>query len=133
MIAREDNGILRGYDYNKSPKAFIRTTNDKASYGTCEQDNDVCTPNFKDVPKVEQIDTTSVKVSWRDTVTNLECGENFMVKTMNAENIEEYKLSFQLPISQFSYIVNHLESNKAYKFQVTRKILELPKIFIFLR
>ena len=119
MIAREDNGILRGYDYNKSPKAFIRTTNDKASYGTCEQDNDVCTPNFKDVPKVEQIDTTSVKVSWRDTVTNLECGENFIVKTMNAVNIQEYKLSIHLPISQFSYIVNDLDSNKAYKFQVT--------------
>ena len=76
MIAREDKGILLGYDYNKSPKAFIRTTNDKASYGTCEQDNDVCTPTFKDVPMVEQIDTTSVKVSWPDTVTNLECGEN---------------------------------------------------------
>ena len=133
MFAREEKGIL-GIDYNKSPKAFIRATNDKGSYGTCEEhDSDVCIPTFKDVPMVEQIDTTSVKVSWPDTVTNLECGDNFMVKTMNAENIQEYKLSIHLPISQFSYIVNDLDSNKAYKFQVTwEKYLSFLKSSLFL-
>ena len=76
-------------------------------------------PGFKDAPLVQQVTLTSVKVSWGGLVTRAECADQFIVKSWNARNPNDYKMSDLLPLTQFSYIVTDLVPNQDYVFQVT--------------
>ena len=77
-------------------------------------------PGFKDAPLVEQVTLTSVKVTWKGLVTRIECADQFIVKSWNKRNPNDYKMSDLLPLNQFSYIVTDLVPNQDYVFQVTK-------------
>lgn len=78
-------------------------------------------PGFKDAPLVQQVTLTSVKVTWHGLVTRAECADQFIVKSWNARNPNDYKMSDLLPLSQFSYIVTDLVPNQDYVFQAVAR------------
>ena len=75
-------------------------------------------PGFTRAPTVEQVTLTSVRVSWAGTVTRIECADQFIVKSWNRRNPNDYMMSDLLPLDQFSYIVTDLVPNQDYVFQV---------------
>ena len=75
-------------------------------------------PGFSAPPKVEQISLTSVRVSWEGLVTRIDCADQFIVKSWNARNPNDYQMSDLLPVTQFSYTVTDLVPNQNYVFQV---------------
>ena len=76
-------------------------------------------PGFSAPPKVDQITLTSVRVSWEGLVTRIDCADQFIVKSWNARNPNDYQMSDLLPVTQFSYTVTDLVPNQNYVFQVT--------------
>ena len=78
-------------------------------------------PGFSAPPKVEQISLTSVRVSWEGLVTRIDCADQFIVKSWNARNPNDYQMSDLLPVTQFSYTVTDLVPNQNYVFQVHQK------------
>eukprot|EP00090_Calanus_glacialis_P044548 TRINITY_DN7958_c0_g1_i1.p1 TRINITY_DN7958_c0_g1~~TRINITY_DN7958_c0_g1_i1.p1 ORF type:complete len:303 (+),score=54.31 TRINITY_DN7958_c0_g1_i1:436-1344(+) len=78
-------------------------------------------PGFKDAPLVQQVTLTSVKVSWHGLVTRAECADQFIVKSWNRRNPNDYKMSDLLPLNQFSYIVTDLVPNQDYVFQAVAR------------
>jgi len=78
-------------------------------------------PGFKDAPLVEQVTLTSVKVTWKGLVTRIECADQFIVKSWNKRNPNDYKMSDLLPLNQFSYIVTDLVPNQDYVFQAVAR------------
>jgi len=78
-------------------------------------------PGFKDAPLVEQVTLTSVKVSWLGLVTRIECADQFIVKSWNKRNPNDYKMSDLLPLTTFSYIVTDLVPNQDYVFQAVAR------------
>lgn len=75
-------------------------------------------PGFSAPPKVEQISLTSVRVSWEGLVTRIDCADQFIVKSWNKRNPNDYQMSDLLPVTQFSYTVTDLVPNQDYVFQV---------------
>jgi len=78
-------------------------------------------PGFKDSPLVSQVTLTSVKVTWQGLVTRSECADQFIVKSWNKRNPNDYKMSDLLPLNQFSYIVTDLVPNQDYVFQAVAR------------
>ena len=75
-------------------------------------------PGFRDAPLVQQVTLTSVEVSWHGLVTRIECADQFIVKSWNARNPNDYKMSDLLPLTTFSFVVTDLVPNQDYVFQV---------------
>ena len=48
-------------------------------------------PGFDGPPKVEQVDMTSVLVSWNGIVTRIDCADNFLIKSWDYMNPNDYK------------------------------------------
>jgi len=78
-------------------------------------------PGFSAPPKVEQISLTSVRVSWEGLVTRIDCADQFIVKSWNARNPNDYQMSDLLPVTQFSYTVTDLVPNQDYVFQAVAR------------
>lgn len=78
-------------------------------------------PGFTRAPTVEQVTLTSVRVSWAGTVTRIECADQFIVKSWNRRNPNDYMMSDLLPLDQFSYIVTDLVPNQDYVFQAVAR------------
>jgi len=78
-------------------------------------------PGFDRAPTVEQVSLTSVRVSWEGTVTRIECADQFIVKSWNLRNPNDYMMSDLLPLDQFSYIVTDLVPNQDYVFQTVAR------------
>eukprot|EP00092_Neocalanus_flemingeri_P021702 GFUD01023540.1.p1 GENE.GFUD01023540.1~~GFUD01023540.1.p1 ORF type:complete len:268 (-),score=74.64 GFUD01023540.1:180-983(-) len=78
-------------------------------------------PGFKDSPLVQQVTLTSVKVTWAGLVTRAECADQFIVKSWNKRNPNDYKMSDLLPLNQFTYIVTDLVPNQDYVFQAVAR------------
>jgi len=78
-------------------------------------------PGFKDAPLVQQVTLTSVKVSWHGLVTRSECADQYIVKSWNIRNPNDYKMSDLLPLNQLSYIVTDLVPNQEYVFQAVAR------------
>jgi len=78
-------------------------------------------PGFSAAPKVEQISLTSVRVSWEGLVIRRECADQFIVKSWNARNPNDYQMSDLLPVTQFSFTVTDLVPNQNYVFQAVAR------------
>jgi len=78
-------------------------------------------PGFSSAPRVEQVTLTSVRVSWEGIVTRIECADQFIVKSWNARNPNDYQMSDLLPLSQFTYVVTDLVPNQNYVFQAVAR------------
>lgn len=78
-------------------------------------------PGFSTPPKVEQVTLTSVRVTWEGIVTRIECADQFIVKSWNARNPNDYQMSDLLPTTQFSYVVTDLVPNQNYVFQAVAR------------
>lgn len=78
-------------------------------------------PGFRDSPRVEQVTLTSVRVSWQGIVTRIECADQFIVKSWNKRNPNDYKMSDLLPLDQFSFVVTDLVPNQDYIFQAVAR------------
>jgi len=78
-------------------------------------------PGFSSAPRLEQVSLTSVRVSWHNIVTKIECADQFIVKSWNARNPNDYIMSNLLPLSQFTYVVTDLVPNQDYVFQVVAR------------
>jgi len=78
-------------------------------------------PGFSSAPRVEQVSLTSVRVSWHNIVTKIECADQFIVKSWNARSPNDYEMSNLLPLSQFTYVVTDLVPNQDYVFQVVAR------------
>jgi len=78
-------------------------------------------PGFREAPHVEQVTLTSVRVSWQGIVSRIECADQFIVKSWNQRNPNDYKMSDLLPLDQFVYIVTDLVPNQDYVFQAVAR------------
>jgi len=78
-------------------------------------------PGFSSAPRLEQVSLTSVRVNWHNIVTKIECADQFIVKSWNARNPNDYTMSNLLPLSQFTYVVTDLVPNQDYVFQVVAR------------
>lgn len=78
-------------------------------------------PGFSAAPNVEQITLTSVLVSWQGIATKVECADQFIVKSWNARNPNDYFMSDLLPTTQFTYVVTDLVPNQNYVFQAVAR------------
>ena len=76
-------------------------------------------PGFTGPPRVQQLSLTSVRVSWEGLVTRLDCADQFIVKSWNSHNPNDYQMSDLLPLTQFTHVVRDLLPNQDYVFQVT--------------
>merc|ERR1712080_567564 len=54
-------------------------------------------------------------------VTRIDCADQFIVKSWNARNPNDYQMSDLLPITQFSYTVTDLVPNQNYVFQAVAR------------
>ena len=59
-----------------------------------------------------------MRVSWEGLVIRRECADQFIVKSWNARNPNDYQMSDLLPVTQFSFTVTDLVPNQNYVFQV---------------
>lgn len=78
-------------------------------------------PGFTSPPRVQQVSLTSVRVDWLGLVTRIDCADQFIVKSWNVHNPNDYHMSDLLPLDQFSYIVMDLVPNQDYVFQAVAR------------
>ena len=79
-------------------------------------------PGFTAAPRVQQVSLTSVLVSWEGLVTRIDCADQFIVKSWNERNPNDYKMSDLLPLNQFTFMVRDLVPNQNYVFQVSNAL-----------
>ena len=75
-------------------------------------------PIFIDKPLVLEVNPTTVEVSWFNIVSKAECASRFFVKTENTNRQGAGRVSNLLPQTQRSLIVEYLEVDQVYTFQV---------------
>lgn len=78
-------------------------------------------PGFTAAPRVQQISLTSVLVSWEGLVTRIDCADQFIVKSWNERNPNDYQMSDLLPLDQFTFMVRDLVPNQNYVFQAVAR------------
>eukprot|EP00091_Calanus_sinicus_P009744 TRINITY_DN22668_c0_g1_i1.p1 TRINITY_DN22668_c0_g1~~TRINITY_DN22668_c0_g1_i1.p1 ORF type:complete len:134 (+),score=17.73 TRINITY_DN22668_c0_g1_i1:57-458(+) len=86
------------------------------AYSYCEQVGK--NPTWVEAPRVEQVTSTSVNVSWVGLLKQDECVDGILVKHFKGEDSKDYKLSAVLNVSTNSYLVHDLMPNEAYTYLV---------------
>jgi len=74
-------------------------------------------PGFNGIPKVEQVDIRTVKVSWNGITTQTECADQFLVKYWESTSPLEYALTDPVNNDEFSTIIKVTPKVK-YVFEV---------------
>ena len=74
-------------------------------------------PGFNGVPKVEQVDIRTVKVSWNGITTQTECADQFLVKYWESTSPLEYALTDPVNNDEFSTVIKVTPKVK-YVFEV---------------
>jgi len=86
------------------------------AYSYCKQVGK--NPTWVEAPRVEQVTSTSVNVSWEGLLKHKECADSILVKQFKGEDSKAYKLSAVLNVSTNSYLVHDLMPNEAYTYLV---------------
>ena len=50
-------------------------------------------PGFTSPPRVQQVSLTSVRVDWLGLVTRIDCADQFIVKSWNVHNPNDYQFN----------------------------------------
>jgi len=74
-------------------------------------------PGFNGIPKVEQVDIRTVKVSWNGITTQTECADQFLVKYWESTSPLDYHLSDPVNNDEFSTVIKVTPKVK-YVFEV---------------
>ena len=74
-------------------------------------------PGFNGIPKVEQVDIRTVKVSWNGITTQTECADQFLVKYWESTSPLEYALTDPVNNDEFSTVIKVTPKVK-YVFEV---------------
>ena len=119
LISRKEQGPEKA-EYSRSPVAFLRTWNWAGVHTDLSSRN--CQPGdhpiFIDKPLVLEVNPTTVEVSWFNVVSKAECASRFFVQTKNTKRQGAGRVSNLLPQTQRSLIVEYLEVDQVYTFQV---------------
>ena len=75
-------------------------------------------PSFKGAPKVVQVDTTVVQVSWGHIIETRECADQFVVKYWKSRRPNDYTMTDLISVDLNSVLVTGIEPGVKYTFQV---------------
>lgn len=74
-------------------------------------------PKFIDLPKIQQLELSKVRVSWEDIVEMRDCADEFLVKYWQNNMPQGFKLSEKVPTDQ-NYVDIEVIPKVPYMFQV---------------
>ena len=77
-------------------------------------------PSFTGKPIVTQIDLITIRVSWKDLVSRVDCADYFCVKYWRSNDPNGYKMIYDLPTDQFNTTIK-VTPRVLYTFQVIAK------------
>ena len=75
-------------------------------------------PSFKGAPKVAQVDTTVVQVSWGNIIETRECADQFVVKYWKSGRPNDYIMTDLISVDLDSALVTGIKPGVKYNFQV---------------
>ena len=75
-------------------------------------------PSFKGAPKVVQVDTTVVQVSWGNIIETRECADQFVVKYWKSGRPNNYIMTDLISVDLDSALVTGIKPGVKYYFQV---------------
>merc|ERR1719189_1504065 len=74
-------------------------------------------PSFTDKPKVQQVNMTTVRVSWNGIVESVECADQFLVKYWPENSPQDWKMTDLIETDTFSHEITVIPKLQ-YEFQV---------------
>ena len=76
-------------------------------------------PSFNGPPTITQVDSTTVRISWKDVIQNKECADGFLVKYSKGSHLgRPYKLSAIQSAKTDALEINEIEPEVEYAYQV---------------
>ena len=75
-------------------------------------------PSFKGAPKVVQVDTTVVQVSWGNIIETRECADQFVLKYWKSRRPNDYIMTDLISVDLDSALVTGIKPGVKYTFQV---------------
>ena len=75
-------------------------------------------PSFKGAPKIIQMDTTVVQVSWGNIIETRECADQFVVKYWKIGRPNDYIMTDLISVDLDSALVTGIKPGVKYTFQV---------------
>ena len=86
-------------------------------------------PSFNGPPKITQIKSTSVLVSWEHIIETRECADDFFVKYWKTRSPQDYKLTSLISTKLSSIILIDISPGVEYVYQVVaREVKSLGRI-----
>ena len=78
-------------------------------------------PSFDGPPKITQIESTSVLISWDHVIKTRECADHFFVKYWKARSPHDYKLTDLISTKLTSVVLVDLNPGVEYVYQVVAR------------
>ena len=86
-------------------------------------------PSFNGPPKITQIKSTSVLISWEHVLQTRECADDFFVKYWKTRSPQDYKLTDLISTKLSSVILVDINPGAEYEYQVVaREVKSLGRI-----